>query len=202
MGSTVLEGRTRWTRFAVVFALSLLIAAALLFGLAHGAIGASFAESGANFKTSASELRGTGFVQFGTIDRSADGAHPAARTGIVSASMDNFCQSALVPSLPLVGDVSVVIRAAGRDSVQASNLVVNISNLTGKATFQNIDVGIDASQLSKGPTGLGGAPGSFAQQADQVVLDNLQQTARRVMASTLVLNGLDLSIIAGRSECF
>lgn len=138
MAQTVAEGRTRWKHFAVVLVLSLLAAGLLLFGLAHGAIGASFAESGSNFKISASQLRGSGFVQFGSVDRSADGAHPVARAAIGSASMDDFCQSAVVPSLPFVGDVSLVIRAAGRDSGQASNLVVDISKLTGKVSFQNI----------------------------------------------------------------
>lgn len=199
MGSTAVEGHTRWKRFAVVLALSLLIAGGLMFGLAHGAIGASFAESGSNFKTSASQLRASGFVQLGAVDKASDGAHPVARTTLGSASMDNFCQSAVVSSLPLVGTVSLVIRAAGRDSVQASNLVVNISNLTATVSFQNIDIGLDASQVSAGPPGVAG---SFAQQADRIVLNDLRQNSRRVTASTLTLNGLNLTVTAGRSECF
>lgn len=199
MGSTAVEGRTRWTRFAVVFALGLLIAAALLFGLAHGAIGASFAESGSSFKTSASQLRGSGFAQFGAADRAAGGVYPVARTTLGAASMDNFCQSAVVPALPLVGTVSLVIRAPGRDTVQASNLVTDISNLAGTISFQNIDVGLDANQVSVGQPGVAG---SFAQQADRIVVNDLRQTAQRVTASTLTLNGSNLTVTAGRSECY
>lgn len=150
MGSTLVGGRTRWKRFVVVLAASLVVAGLLLFGLAHGAIAASFAESGSSFKTSASQLRGSGFAQFGSVDRGARGAHPVARTIIGSASMDNFCQSAVVLALPLVGDISLVIRAGGRDSVQASNLVADLSNLTGKLSFQNIAIGVDAGQLEGG----------------------------------------------------
>lgn len=62
MGTTVVEGRTRWQRFAVVLALSLLAAGVLMVGLANGAIGASFALSGSSFKISASQLRGSGFA--------------------------------------------------------------------------------------------------------------------------------------------
>lgn len=202
MAPTVVEGHTRWRRFAVVLALSLLAAGVLLFALAQGAIGASFALSGSSFTISASQLRGSGFAQFASIDRATDGAHPVATTAISSASMDNFCQSVIVRSLPGVGDVSVVIRAAGPDGVQASNLVVSIAELTGKLSFRNADIGIDASQLAKGPPGMVGSPGSFGQQADQFVLDNLHATAWRTTASTLTLNGIDLAVTAGRSECF
>ncbi len=116
--------------------------------------------------------------------------------------MDDFCQSAIARSLPGVGDVSFVIRAAGRDSVQASNLVVNMADLTGRLAFQNAELGIDAGQLAKGPPGVVGSPGSFGQQADRFVLDDLQATAWRTTAATLTLNGFDLAVTVGRSECF
>lgn len=88
---------------------------------------------------------------------------PRLTIAIGSASMDNFCQSAVARSLPVVGDVALVIRAAGQNSVQASNLVVNIVNLTGsRLSFQNVDLGIDASQLDRGPSVVAGTPGSFA----------------------------------------
>lgn len=65
--------------------------------------------------------------------------------------MDDFCQSAIARSLPVVGDVTLVIRSAGQNSVQASNLVVSVANLTGsRLSFQNVDIGIDASQLTRG----------------------------------------------------
>ncbi|MGH8571508.1 MAG: DUF6230 family protein, partial [Gammaproteobacteria bacterium] len=65
-----------------------------------------------------------------------------ATTTIRAASMDNFCQSAVASTLPLVGDVSLVIRATGRESVQASNMVVNIDNLAGGLSFQGADIGV------------------------------------------------------------
>jgi hypothetical protein len=138
MATTFVEGRTRWKRFAVVLALSVLAAGVLLFAVAQGAIGASFAVSGSSFKISASQLQGSGFAQFASIDRTADGAHPVATTAIGSASMDDFCQSATARSIPGIGDVSLVIRAAGRDSVQASNMVIHIADLTGsRLSFHN-----------------------------------------------------------------
>lgn len=202
MGAAVGEGRTRWKRFAGVLALSLLATGVLMFALAQGAIGASFAVSGSNFKISADRLRGSGFAQFVSIDRSADGAHPVATTNIRAASMDSFCQSALAPEIPLVGDVSLVIRANGRESVQASNLVVNIDNLAGGLSFQGADIGVDASQLSKGAPDVVGQPGAFGLQADGFVLDDMRGTAWRVTASTLTLNGVGITVTADGSECF
>lgn len=203
MATTFVEGRTRWKRFAVVLALSVLAAGVLLFAVAQGAIGASFAVSGSSFKISASQLQGSGFAQFASIDRTADGAHPVATTAIGSASMDDFCQSATARSIPGIGDVSLVIRAAGRDSVQASNMVIHIADLTGsRLSFHNADLGVDAGQPAKGPPGVAGSAGSFGQQADRFVLENLRATAWRTTASTLTLNGLDLAVTTGRSECF
>ncbi len=201
MAPTLVEGGTRWKRFAVVLALSVLAAGMLMFALSRGAIGASFAVSDPNFRISASQLRGNGFAQFGSVDQ-ANGAQPVAATAIGSASIDNFCQSVVTRSVPGIGDIAMVIRATGRDSVQASNLVVNIANLTGKLSFQNIDIGLDASQLSKGPPGVAGSPGSFAQQGDRVVLDNLRVTAWRTTASTLTLNRATLTVTTGSNGCF
>jgi Family of unknown function (DUF6230) len=190
-----------------VLVAGLLLVGLLLVGLAHGAIAASFAESGSNFKISASQLRGRGFLQFASIDQAADGAHPVARGAISEATIDNFCQSALVPSLPIIGEVSLVVHAPGRDSAHASNLIVNTSELAGTVSFRNVTIGVDASQLnpsqlSPSPPGVAGPPDAFAQQADQIVIDNLRQTARQLTASTLTLTGLQLTVTRGRTECF
>src|SRR5258705_5064224 len=62
-GSAV-KGRTRWKRFATVVVPASFIAGAIVFGQATGAIAASFAVSGQQFKVSAAKLVGTGFVQY------------------------------------------------------------------------------------------------------------------------------------------
>ena len=192
-------------------------AGAIVFGMANGAIAASFSVSGSQFKISADELSGTGFVQYGGF-ASEKGArrlpngfpdptdpknHPVAVSGISKVDrLTNLCQSVKVPGLP----VSMVIRA-GRDKnnpVTATNLMLDVSSLQGNATFKNIQIGIDASDLTKGPTGAQGLPGGFAQQADTVTITNLRQVAWSTTAGEFNLNGLDLSISSGANpeECF
>jgi hypothetical protein len=209
-GSAV-KGRTRWKRFATVVVPASFIAGAIVFGQATGAIAASFNVSGSRFKVSADRLEGTGFVQYGGLatEKGGDPRNPAdpknhlvAVSGIASAKLYNLCQSVKIPGLP----ASMVIRA-GRDPknpATATDLLIDMESLKGDATFSNIQIGIDASDLSKGGANAKGLQGGFAQQADSVTITGLQQVAWSTTAGTFSLNGLDLSVSTGANpeECF
>ncbi|MER7001527.1 DUF6230 family protein [Dactylosporangium sp. NPDC000555] len=208
---SVVKGRTRWKRFATVVAPAGFIAGAIVFGQATGAIAASFNVSGSQFKVSADKLEGTGFVQYGGLatEKGGNPQNPAdpknhfvAVSGISRAKLYNLCQSVKVPGLP----VSMVIRA-GKDAnnpAEATDLLIDMSSLKGDATFNNIQIGIDASDLTKGGPNAKGLQGSFAQQADSVTIDNLKQVAWSTSAGTFKLTGLDLGLSAGSNpeECF
>src|SRR5204862_1241322 len=186
-------GHTRWRRFAVVTVSALVLAGAIVFGMANGAIAASFAVSGSTFKVSADKLAGQGFVQYGglAVDK-AGNAHPVAVSGIKSASLSNLCQSVVVPGTP----ISLVIRA-GRDPnhpATATGLLIDMTQLSGDATFQNISIGQDASTLDKGPSTAVGQAGGFGQQADKVTILGLHQIAGSTGAGTFPLHGLDLHV--------
>ncbi len=208
-GSAV-KGRTRWKRFATVVVPATFIAGAIVFGQATGAIAASFSVSGQQFKVSADKLEGTGFVQYGGLatEKGGNPANPAdpknhfvAVSGIKSAKLYNLCQSVKVPGLP----VSMVIHAgqAAGAPAEATDLLIDLTSLKGDATFENIQIGIDASDLTKGGNAKG-LQGSFAQQADSVVITNLKQVAWSTTAGTFKLTGLDLSLSTGGTpfECF
>jgi hypothetical protein len=213
-GSTV-QGRTQWRRFAVVMVPAVAAAAAMVFGVANGAIAASFSVSGSQFKVSADRLEGTGFVQYGGF-ASEKGArtqngfpdltdprnHAVAISGMSSAKLFNLCQSVKVPQLP----ISLVIRAgrAVGNPATATDLLIDASSLTGNATFNNIQIGVDASELSRAGANARGLQGQFGQQAESVVIANLHQVAWSTTAGQFNLNGLDLSISTGANptECF
>jgi hypothetical protein len=194
------RGRTRWRRFAVVTVPALAAAGAIVFGMANGAIAASFSVSGSTFIVTADHLHGDGFVQYGgTVTQKSGAVHPVAVSGIKNATLTNLCQSVQVPNTPIV----LVIRA-GQDKdhpVTATDLMIDMSQLQGDATFTNISIGQDASTLDKGPNGAQGATGGFGQQADQVDIDNLKQVAWSTSAGTFVLNGLNLSISTSGKSC-
>jgi Family of unknown function (DUF6230) len=200
-GNLVL-GRTRWRRFAAVMVPAVVAAGVIVVGMANGAIAASFAVSGSTFKVSASRLEGTGFVQYGgTVTEKNGTTHLVAVSGIASAKLFDLCQSVKVPQLP----VSLVIKAGGGGTpAEASDLLIDATQLSGNATFTNINIGQDASTLTKAGPNAHGALGQFGQQADSVTITDLRQVAWATTAGSFTLNGLSLNVDADGSpeECF
>jgi Family of unknown function (DUF6230) len=208
---SLVQGRTRWRRFAAVVIPAAAAAGAIVFGMANGAIAAQFNVSGQTFKVSASRLEATGFVQYGGL-ASEKGAtasptdpknHPVATAGMASASLTDLCQSVRVPGLP----VSMVINAGGGGTpATAKNLLIDMTDLTGDATFTQINIGQDASTLDAAGADVHGAAGAFGQQAQKVVITNVKQTAWSTSAGEFTLNGLhlfiDVSPKGTPKECF
>jgi len=189
------EGGTRWRRFAAAIVPAVVIVGALGAGIASGAVPISLNVSGVQFKVTADVLTGTDFVQYGSlVQQKAGTPHAVAVSEIGSADLTNLCQSVAQPT-PL-GTV-VLKLTAGKDPntpAHADNLLIDMTQLSGDATFTNINIGQDASTLSrKGPAG------GFGQGADKVVIKNLSQTAWATTAGTFTLPGLNLSL--GSSGC-
>jgi len=185
--------------------------AAIGVALAQGALAASFSVSGQSFKVTADKLDGTGFVQYGAIDSgyNLDGsktAHPVAVSGVKSASITNMCQSVVTPNIPLLGSVSLTLKAGGDGTpVEADNLYIDVADLTADATFHGIDIGVAAKDANKGPgihSGDTANPYGFAQQAESVTLTNVKQTAWATTAGTFKLSGLKMSVSTGTHECY
>jgi len=185
--------------------------AAIGVALAQGALAASFSVSGQSFKVSADRLDGTGFSQYGAIDSgyTLDGnktAHPVAVSAFKNAKITNMCQSVVTPDIPLLGSVSLVLKAGGGDTpVEADNLYIDVEDLQANATFRGIDIGVAAKDASKGPglkSGETANPYGFAQQADSATLTDVKQTAWATTAGTFKLSGLKMSVSKGVKECY
>ncbi|MDH6219831.1 DUF6230 family protein [Streptomyces pseudovenezuelae] len=205
------RGGTRWKRFAVVMVPSVAATAAIGVALAQGALAASFSVSGQQFKVSAESLEGTGFSQYGAIDSgyTLDGkktAHPVAVSAFKSATIKNLCQSVVTPDIPLLGSVSLILKAGGgAKPVEADNLYIDLDDLSADATFKGIDIGVAAKDANKGPgiqKGDTANPYGFAQQADSASLTGVKQTAWATTAGTFKLSGLHMSVSTGVKECF
>ena len=196
-------GRVNWRRFAVAAGVPALVAGGMLFGMANGAFAASFAVSGQAFKISADRLEGDGFAQYGSVVTDAkDKDIPVAMSGIRNAKLYNLCQSVRVGDAPL----SLTI-TAGQDPekpARATDLLIGVQDLAGDATFTNINIGQDASTLTSGGPEAKGRAGGFGQQADDVTITGLRQTAVSTTAGTFTLNGLQLKLNVGADpkECF
>jgi hypothetical protein len=179
--------------------------------LAQGALAASFSVSGQSFKVTADKLVGTGFSQYGAIDSgyTLDGkktAHPVAVSAFKNASITNMCQSVVTPNIPLIGSVSLQLTAGGGGTpVEAENLYIDVEDLAADATFKNIDIGVAAKDLNKGPgikSGDTANPYGFSQQAESATLTDVKQTAWATTAGTFKLSGLKMSLSTGVKECY
>ncbi|WP_328470093.1 DUF6230 family protein [Actinoplanes sp. NBC_00393] len=192
-------GRTNWRRFAVAVGVPTVVAGGLVVALAEGALAANFTISGKQFKLSASKLVGDGFTQYSGELETKDGSVPAAMSGIESATLNDLCQSVAV------GPVTLRIQAGDdpEHPVEATNLLIGMSELGGDATFENMQIGLDAATLDAAQDEAHGAPGGFGQQATKVTIINLRQQAYYTSASTFTLNGMSLKLhIGGEHECY
>jgi hypothetical protein len=182
--------------------------AAIGVALGQGALAASFSVSGQSFKVTADRLDGTGFSQYGAIDsgytlKGEKTAHPVAVSAFKSATIKGMCQSVVTPDIPLIGSVSLMLKAGGGDKpVEAQNLYIDVE---ADATFRGIDIGVAAKDANKGPgikKGDTANPYGFAQQADSATLTDVKQTAWATTAGTFKLSGLKMSLSKGVKECY
>ena len=216
MGSQVLGG-TKWKRFALVMVPTVGIAGAMTVAMANGVLASSFAVSGQDFKVSADTLDGQTFAQSGDVIIDSNGqAHAVAVAGIKSATISNMCQSVVV-DVPVLGKMSIVLRAGGGGSpVSATDLVLDTNQVNADAVFTGVTIGAsDADIASK--TGIQGfekhtgnpdgsmtpfAAGDFGQVVDHAVLTGVKQTAFSTTAGTMALKGLSISASFGDHACF
>ncbi|MCN9240176.1 DUF6230 family protein [Streptomyces sp. RY43-2] len=211
------RGGTRWKRFAVVMVPSVAATAAIGVALAQGALAASFSVSGQSFKVTADQLDGDGFSQYGAIDQGYTLAgekalHPVAVSAFKTAKIKNMCQSVVTPNIPVLGSVSLVLKAGGGSTpVKAENLFIDVEDLNADATFKNINIGVSGGALANGPgpamkqseiDNKQANPAGFAQQAESATLKNVKQTAWATTAGTFKLSGLKMSLSAGTKECY
>jgi hypothetical protein len=189
------RGRVRLRRAAVLAVPAALLGGTMMVLTAQGVLAAQLSISGMPFTVTADKLEGDGFEQFGGLDTMADNSPNAGDTGgqvlvVVSAIKDakltNLCQSVDL------GGTNLLIRAGrGTTKVHATNLATDSTIVEGDASFWNIEIGNDASTLTK--ANVKGPLGVFSQQADKVEIDNLRQTNYATTAATFTLPGLHLS---------
>jgi hypothetical protein len=190
------RGRVRLRRAAVMAVPAAAVSAGLAILTAQGALGVQFAISGMPFTVTATELKGTGFAQFGGLDNMAEGSPNAGETGgqvlVVTSVIKEATLSKLCQSVDLGGTNLLITAGSGSKKVSASDLTTDSTDLSGDAAFDNIEIGNDASTLDKaGPKGRGPI-GVFSQQADTVRIANLRQTNYATTAGVFKLPGLKL----------
>ncbi|MET8942605.1 DUF6230 family protein [Streptomyces sp. NPDC004542] len=170
-------GRVRLRRAAVMAVPAAAVTAGLAILTSQGALGVQFFISGMPFVVTADKLEGTGFEQFGALDNMIENSPNAGDTGgqelvvtsvVKDGKITNMCQS-----VDLGGIQLVLTAGTGSTPVKVSNLAIDSDDIKGDASFNNIEIGRDASTFDK--AGVQGPKGVYGQQADGVVINNLYQ---------------------------
>ncbi|MCN9242872.1 DUF6230 family protein [Streptomyces sp. RY43-2] len=188
------RGRVRLRRTAIMAVPATAVAATLAIMTAQGALGVQFAISGMPFTVTATNLDGTGFEQFGNLDNMAEDSPNAGDTGgqvlVVTSAIKNATLTKLCQSVDLGGTNLLITAGNGSTPVTAKDLTTDSTELSGDASFNNIEIGNDASTLNK--ANARGNKGVFSQQADTVHIGNLRQTNYATTAGVFKLPGLKL----------
>lgn len=192
-------GSSHAGRIALVGIPAGIVSAALMGGVAQGAVPVSFSVSGSQFQISSSQLEGEGFSQYSGIAKGTEGKdHQVVIANIEKATLADLCQS-VVTETPL-GKVGLLIKAGGgEEPASATGLQIGMTELMGDAKFKNIRIGVDASEVN---TEAKGSKGDFAQDSDTVSIDKLEQKAWSTQASVFTLKDMSLEMTDGSETCF
>jgi hypothetical protein len=209
--SSQVRGGTRWKRFALVMVPSIAATAVVGVGLAQGALAASFAVSGQDFKVTTDKLDGTNLIQYGSVANGhdlktgAEAHHPVTISGFSHAEITNMCQSLVTPT-PL-GNITMKLQTGtkpGKPAV-ADNIYLDVAELDADAEFTKLDIGVavgDASNPTKPQAGTVASPYAFSQRAEKAVLTNVKQKAWATTAGTFKLPDLKLRLLGGDQPCY
>jgi hypothetical protein len=184
-------------------------AAALGIGMAQGALAASFLISGQKFQVALDTLDVRGLSIYGMVDVTRKGALvPVVVTGASRAEISGLCQSVVVP-IPVLGPYTLRVTGGERRRVEAKNLFLDATSLSSsQANFDDLDIGVAAGAVSKGPISRGDRnsrffdPNGFAQQADSASLSDVRFTTVAVSAATFNVPDLAVRLRQGHHECF
>lgn len=195
------RGRTSWKKAAAVAVPGVLAISVMGVSMAQGAMAASFAVSGTNFKVSSGKLTSDGLSSYVDVDRSTDDKqHPVSLLAMNKAELSTICQSARVKTP--VGTVVFTLEAGGdAGAVTADSLILDSDQLTGDAQFGTAQIGRDASTLDAVP-GVKGKPGAFGLQVEDVSVTGVRSRAWTAMGGNFNLKGLKINVGLGGKECF
>jgi len=188
------RGKTRWRRFALTMGISMMVTAGLVVLTGQGVIAASFSVSGMPFVVTADELEGTGFEQYAVLDHMEPGSPNEGDTGgqvlVVTSVVKNGKLTNLCQSVDL-GGIQLVLTAGNKSTpVSVKNLAIDSDDISGDASFNNIEIGRDSSTFDK--VDRQGPPGVYGQQADTVTITDLYQHNYAATAAVFKLPDLHM----------
>lgn len=183
-------GHTRKARFAAVLGAGLLLLGAETTVTAQSGLSARLALSNVIFTQHVGSIEGTGFTLFIDKQAMADKDVAVSRLHFTDATITDLCMSAPI-NLPGLGEKKFQMMVPGTGTT-AHNLVIRAESLAGSLSMDNVQIGVDATQLSEDAI-----PGSFGINATN--LNAIQQDIRAtsIAADKLSANGGTITIEDG-----
>ncbi|WP_255948148.1 DUF6230 family protein [Streptomyces odontomachi] len=195
------EGRTAWKKSAVVAVPAVLAVGVLATLMSQGALAASFAVSGTNFKMSSGHLVSAGLSSYVQVDRSGDGAkHAVSLLALKDVRLSDICQSTRIDTP--IGTVVFRLTAGGdAGTVTAGSLTIDGDSLSGDSNFGAAQIGRDAGTLDAVP-GVKGPAGTFGMQVKDVDVTKVHSSAWSAMGGDFRLKGMSISLRKDGKECY
>ncbi len=190
-GQTVM-GKTNITKAAVALTAGLAAFGVTGFAVAQGGLTANLALSGSFFKITMGHLDGEGFSLFVDDDQKGEEHLPVARIKLDHAKVSDLCLSVTVPKVPGVGEATLALKAEGEGSTESDSLLVGATDVDGSLVMQDVNVGIDANQLSDTAD-----PGAWGLYSKQVSLKADDVKATSVGAQRLSAKNVGVTVRRG-----
>lgn len=196
-------GRTRWKRFGLALIPATVVISGLGMAAASGAVPIGFAISGTMFKVKADKMEAYDVVQFGSLTNPIGAnSKPVILSGFKKADFTGLCQSVKVPLPFSIGGKDAVVMTIKSSTASATDMVADLAQMTGNATFEGVAIGIDGASTTKGPIGGKAPRGTFAQEVEKVTVLNTHQSVYSVSAGSFTMPDLDISVNFNNTECF
>ena len=185
-------GKTNIIKAAVALTVGLAAFGVTGFAVAQGGLTANLALSGSFFKITMGHLDGEGFSLFVDDDQKGEEHLPVARIKLDHAKVSDLCLSVTVPKVPGVGEATLALKAEGEGSAEADSLLVGTTDVDGSLVMQDVNVGIDANQLSDTAD-----PGAWGLYSKQVSLKADDVKATSVGAQRLSAKNVGVTVRKG-----
>lgn len=185
-------GKTNIIKAAVALTVGLAAFGVTGFAVAQGGLTANLALSGSFFKITMGHLDGEGFSLFVDDDQKGEEHLPVARIKLDHAKVSDLCLSVTVPKVPGVGEATLALKAEGEGSTESDSLLVGATDVDGSLVMQDINVGIDANQLSDTAD-----PGAWGLYSKQVSLKADDVKATSVGAQRLSAKNVGVTVRRG-----
>lgn len=191
--------KPRHTRRGIFFAAlltGLLAVAGMGVGIARGDLPVQLSISGQNFYATVAKLEGSDVAVYPrTVETVSHGRVETVVVTMGDATLTDLCLAMQGPNLPVVGTVTMIIRAAG-PSTKATNMMMDVDGLDADLTLDNVVVGSAQAARDVASSEL-----ATAIAAPRASIVNVDTDVKALRAGSLSVSNTKVSIVRGAEKC-